>query len=43
MFWDATAVDLMKKWRAVHFPITLAFAVLGLAHILSIFLFWQWQ
>ena len=43
MFWDATAVDLMKKWRAVHFPITLAFAVLGLAHILSIFLFWQWR
>jgi hypothetical protein len=43
MFWDATAVDLMKKWRVVHFPITLAFAVLGLAHILSIFLFWQWQ
>ena len=43
MFWDATAVDLMKKWRAVHFPITLAFAVLGLAHIVSIFLFWQWQ
>jgi hypothetical protein len=43
MFWDATAVDLMKKWRAVHFPITLAFGVLGLAHILSIFLFWQWQ
>jgi hypothetical protein len=43
MFWDATAVDLMKKWRAVHFPITLAFAVLALAHILSIFLFWQWR
>ena len=43
IFWDATAVDLMKKWRAVHFPITLAFGVLGLAHILSIFLFWQWR
>ena len=33
----------MKQWRVVHFPITLAFGVLGLAHILSIFLFWQWQ
>jgi hypothetical protein len=43
LFWDATTFDLMKKWRAVHLPITLAFAVLGLAHILSIFLFWQWQ
>ena len=43
LFWDATTFDLMKKWRAVHLPITLAFAVLGLTHILSIFLYWQWR
>jgi len=43
LFWDATTYDLMKKWRSVHLPITLAFAVLGLGHIISIFLFWQWQ
>ncbi|PLY16202.1 MAG: hypothetical protein C0631_04630 [Sedimenticola sp.] len=43
LFWDATTFDLMKKWRSVHLPITLAFAVLGLTHILSIFLFWQWK
>lgn len=43
LFWDATAVDAMKQWRLVHMPITLAFAVLGLAHILSILFFWQWQ
>lgn len=43
LFWDATTFDLMKRWRAVHLPITLAFAGLGLAHILSIFLFWQWR
>ena len=43
VFWDSVTVDAMKQWRAVHFPITLAFGVLGLAHILSIFLFWQWQ
>ncbi len=43
LFWDATTFDLMKKWRAVHLPITLAFAVLGVTHILSIFLFWQWK
>jgi hypothetical protein len=43
LFWDATTFDLMKKWRAVHLPITLAFAVLGIAHILSIFLFWEWK
>ncbi|MCU7923454.1 MAG: hypothetical protein KZQ88_12250 [Candidatus Thiodiazotropha sp. (ex Dulcina madagascariensis)] len=43
LFWDATTFDLMKRWRAVHLPITLAFAVLGTTHILSIFLFWQWK
>ena len=43
LFWDATTFDLMKKWRAVHLPITLVFAVLGITHILSIFLFWQWR
>jgi len=37
LFWDATTFELMKKWRAVHLPITLAFAVL------SIFLLWQWK
>ena len=41
LFWDAITFDLMKKWRAVHLPITLAFAVLGISHIVSIFLFWQ--
>ena len=43
LFWDATTFELMKKWRAVHLPITLAFAVLGLTHIFSILLFWQWK
>ncbi len=43
LFWDATAFDLMKRWRGIHLPITLAFAVLGLAHIFTIFLFWQWS
>jgi len=43
LFWDATTFDLMKKWRVVHLPLSLAFAVLGIAHMLSIFLFWQWQ
>lgn len=43
LFWDATTYDLMKQWRTIHLPITLAFAVLGLTHILSILLFWQWK
>lgn len=43
LFWDATTFDVMKKWRAVHLPITLAFGVLGITHILSILMFWQWK
>ncbi|WP_295440639.1 hypothetical protein [uncultured Thiodictyon sp.] len=43
VFWDTVTVDAMKQWRTVHFPITLAFGVLGLAHILSILVFWQWR
>ena len=30
-------------WRSVHIPITLAFAVLALAHIIAVFLFWGWR
>jgi hypothetical protein len=43
MFWDATSYEVMKKWRAIHIPITLAFVVLSLTHILSILMFWQWK
>lgn len=43
LFWDANTYDLMNKWRVIHMPISLAFAVLGLTHIISILLFWQWQ
>jgi len=41
IFLDAVAIDLMKKWRDVHIPISLAFAALALAHIVSILLFWS--
>jgi len=43
LFWDAVTFDLMVQWRAVHFPITFAFAVLATGHIISIFLFWVWK
>jgi hypothetical protein len=43
LFWDATTFDLMKKWRTVHMPITLVFAMLSITHILSILLFWEWK
>ena len=40
---DTLTFDVVKKWRSVHFPITLAFVVLALAHIISIFIFWGWK
>lgn len=43
LFWDATTCDLMRRWRTVHLPITWAFAVLGITHILSVLLFWRWK
>ena len=40
---DTLTFDVVKQWRRGHFPIALAFAVLALAHIISIFLFWGWK
>lgn len=42
VFWDAVMLDAMAKWRKVHIPIFVVFAVLALGHIISIFLFWGW-
>lgn len=43
LYRDSLTFDVMKQWRAVHLPITLAFAVLAAAHIVTIFLFWGWK
>ena len=43
LYWDSLTFDVVKQWRAVHYPITLAFAVLATAHIISVFLFWGWK
>lgn len=43
VFWDAVMLDAMNQWRRVHIPIFIAFAVLALGHIVSIFLFWGWK
>lgn len=43
LFWDATSYELMRRWRTVHLPITLAFGVLATAHIVSILFFWGWK
>ncbi|OJX67181.1 hypothetical protein [Magnetospirillum sp. 64-120] len=43
VFWDATTLDAMAKWRKVHFPITLAVAILSLGHVVAILMFWNWS
>ncbi len=43
LYWDSLTFDAVKQWRLVHYPITLAFTVLAVAHIVSIFLFWGWK
>jgi UPF0716 family protein affecting phage T7 exclusion len=42
-YWDTLTFDAVKKWRVIHLPITLAFGVLGVAHIVATFLFWGWK
>ncbi|MBU1363155.1 MAG: hypothetical protein KKE51_04960 [Gammaproteobacteria bacterium] len=42
VFWNAVTLDAMTKWRKVHIPIFIAFSVLAVGHIISIFLFWAW-
>lgn len=39
LFFDSITVDLMKKWRAVHLPITAVLAILVLLHIISIVMY----
>ena len=43
LYWDSLTYDVIKQWRTVHVPITLAFAVAALAHIIAIALFWGWH
>ena len=39
LFFDSITVDMMKKWRVVHLPITLVLGILSLLHILTILMF----
>ncbi|MBF0613548.1 MAG: hypothetical protein G8237_00335 [Magnetococcales bacterium] len=43
VFWDAVACDLMHRWRIVHFPVSLVFAILAVGHIVSVLAFWGWR
>jgi hypothetical protein len=42
-YWDSLTFDAVKQWRLVHFPITVVFGVLALAHIIATLLFWGWN
>lgn len=39
--WDTLTYEALRQWRVVHLPIALAFATLGLAHIVASLLFWS--
>jgi hypothetical protein len=41
LYWDSLTFDVVKHWRVIHIPITLAFAVLAVAHIVAVLLFWS--
>jgi hypothetical protein len=43
LYWDSLTFDVVRQWRNVHLPITLAFAGLATAHILAVLLFWSWR
>ena len=36
IFLDSLTVGIIKKWRAIHIPITVAFALLAVSHIVMI-------
>ena len=43
IFWDSVTFDLMAKWRIVHMPLSVVFALLTVGHIIAILLFWEWK
>jgi hypothetical protein len=43
LYREGLAFQVVKQWRTVHLPITLAFAALATAHIVAELLFWSWQ
>ncbi|MDA9524755.1 hypothetical protein XI06_31795 [Bradyrhizobium sp. CCBAU 11434] len=43
LYWDSLAFDAVRQWKIVHLPITLAFAVLAIAHVVTVLLFWGWR
>jgi hypothetical protein len=43
LFSDLATMRIMNRWRTIHIPIFLTFAVTALGHIVSILLFWNWK
>jgi hypothetical protein len=43
LYRESLAFQVVKQWRTVHLPITLAFAALAGAHIVAELLFWSWR
>jgi hypothetical protein len=39
LFMDTVTVNIMRKWREVHLPISFMFGILSLLHILTVFIF----
>lgn len=39
LFFDSITIEMMKKWRVVHLPITYLLGLLSLMHIVSIIIF----
>jgi hypothetical protein len=40
---ESLTFHVVKQWRTVHLPITLAFAALATAHIVAELVFWSWK
>ncbi len=43
MLGELAAMRAMTRWRTVHIPIFLTFAITATGHIVSILLFWNWS
>lgn len=42
LFLDAITVNVMARWRSIHFMITSIFITLAAVHSITILLFWDW-
>ena len=43
VFWDSLTVNVMKKWKTAHRPITILFGITAILHIVTIIIFWRWN